>query len=150
MPMIVKGCAHPHLRSWVNGVYEERGENHGFPMYKSIAEDKPSFIYYWDERNGPQFQGWWIGPEVGCADYFAYNATVVRFPPHVGWYVGPVIDETMEISVLPTPPPLPVTARIRSCRTDGTQRSRTKKKIVYDDSHPLAIKRKRDNANRTC
>jgi hypothetical protein len=150
MIAVVKGCAHRDVCNHINGCYKEAGENHGIPMYKSTTAPTPAFLYYWDQRDGLQFQGWWIGPEVGSASYWAYNATVDWFPPHIGWSVGNVIEETMEISRLPTPPPPtdPIIMRIQSVRTDGTGRIRTKKKIMYDNSHPLAIKRKQDHAAR--
>lgn len=54
-------------------------------------------IYYWDERDGPNFHGWWFGPkafwsllartfQVGGDQVWAYNANKLSpVPPASGW-----------------------------------------------------------------
>ena len=31
-------------------------------------------IYFWDERDGANFCGWWFGPKVGGDQVWAYNS----------------------------------------------------------------------------
>ena len=30
------------------------------------------WLYYWDDRDGPTWQGWWLAPEVGCDSFMAF------------------------------------------------------------------------------
>mmetsp|Transcript_80530 Transcript_80530/g.193155 ORF Transcript_80530/g.193155 Transcript_80530/m.193155 type:complete len:839 (-) Transcript_80530:110-2626(-) len=57
-------------------------------------------LYYWDERDGPNFAGWWFGPKVGGDQVWAYhNSRAAQTPPLRGWkvpYDGPV-DESFVI-----------------------------------------------------
>eukprot|EP00434_Breviolum_minutum_P025280 symbB.v1.2.022334.t3/scaffold1974.1/size94090/10 len=53
-------------------------------------------LYYWDERDGPNFAGWWFGPKVGGDQVWAYHSSrTAMTPPLHGWkvpYDGPVDD----------------------------------------------------------
>ena len=31
------------------------------------------FLYYWDDRDGAQWQGWWVAPEVGSEQFCAFS-----------------------------------------------------------------------------
>jgi len=58
-------------------------------------------VYYWDDRDGPNFCGWWFGPKVGGDQVWAYNSERAMTPPTTGWrvpYDGPV-DSTFVVSV---------------------------------------------------
>ena len=44
--------------------------------------------YYWDERDGPGFCGWWFGPKVGGDQVWAYHTDKNSpIPPQGGWKV---------------------------------------------------------------
>ncbi|CAK0871626.1 unnamed protein product, partial [Prorocentrum cordatum] len=52
------------------GDYADKGTNHGRRYYQKnqkIAghEDVKVFLYYWDERDGADFSGWWFGDALG-------------------------------------------------------------------------------------
>merc|ERR1719379_2426248 len=55
-------------------------------------------IYFWDDRDGPSFGGWWFGPKIGGDQVWAYHPDKTsQTPPKSGWkvpYDGPV-DATM-------------------------------------------------------
>eukprot|EP00966_Prymnesium_polylepis_P075088 1741687-Prymnesium_polylepis.1 len=38
------------------------------------------FLYYWDERDGDHYQGWWIGSAVGSNHYMAYASGDAESP----------------------------------------------------------------------
>ena len=44
-------------------------------------------IYFWDERDGANFCGWWFGPKVGGDQVWAYNSERSATPPSSGWRV---------------------------------------------------------------
>jgi len=45
-------------------------------------------IYFWDERDGPNFSGWWFGPKVGGDQVWAYNGDKASNSPPLGnWKV---------------------------------------------------------------
>merc|ERR1719305_361241 len=52
------------------GEYREAGTNHDRKFFqKVIDKNAPDivevFMYYWDERDGPSFSGWWLGNKIG-------------------------------------------------------------------------------------
>merc|ERR1711862_814009 len=64
-------------------------------------------IYFWDQRDGPSFSGWWFGPKIGGDQVWAYHAAQAATPPKSGWkvpYDGPV-DPTFIISKSSGQPP---------------------------------------------
>ncbi|CAE8589189.1 unnamed protein product [Polarella glacialis] len=78
-------------------------EHHGRPVYRKISADgKMVAIYYWDERDGADCDGWWIGAEVGGDIVFAFNINQASLtPPVSGWRFplrGPV-DESLRINL---------------------------------------------------
>ena len=67
-------------------------ENHGRPVYKKneVVANNPTLdvlIYFWDERDGANFCGWWFGPKVGGDQVWAYNSERSATPPATGWRV---------------------------------------------------------------
>merc|ERR1719247_235021 len=104
--LIVTGCTHATVGGIVRGSFQLAGENHGKPAYKKDGQVNGLDVmtYYWDERDGPSFCGWWFGPKVGGDQVWAYhpdkNSTM---PPQSGWkvpYDGPV-DTTFQIQYKP-------------------------------------------------
>lgn len=75
-------------------------DNHSKPVYKkdSKVNDLDVMLYYYDERDGPSFSGWWFGPKVGGDQVWAYHPDKSSpTPPLSGWkvpYDGPV-DTTL-------------------------------------------------------
>jgi len=86
----------------VRGTYTWVGENHGKPAYKKDTQVNglDVMVYFWDDRDGPNFGGWWFGPKVGGDQVWAYHpGKQVQTPPTGGWkvpYDGPV-DTTFVI-----------------------------------------------------
>ena len=92
----VTGCRNPTVANIVNGVYNAVDTNHGKPVYKKEASPTNVLIYFWDERDGATFGGWWLGPKVGGDQVWAYSMNKTSsLPPANGWKVpwdGPVDD----------------------------------------------------------
>merc|ERR1712048_465560 len=87
------------------GNYAVVAENHGKRAYKRDTQvnDLDVMLYYWDERDGPSFCGWWFGPKVGGDQVWAYHPDrSLTCPPTSGWkvpYDGPV-DPTFLIEAV--------------------------------------------------
>lgn len=98
----VAGCSHATVGGIVRGNFTANGQNHGRPTYRKDQQVNglDVMLYYWDERDGPNFCGWWFGPKVGGDQVWAYhNSRSAMTPPTRGWkvpYDGPV-DETFSI-----------------------------------------------------
>jgi len=68
-------------------MFECCGANHGRPAYKNVeGRSFTAFIYYWDDRAGPEFQGWWMGPKLGGEDVWVRQPSRSELPPESGWY----------------------------------------------------------------
>eukprot|EP00913_Durusdinium_trenchii_P031989 g29962.t1 len=81
----------------VRGNFTANGQNHGRPTYRKDQQVNglDVMLYYWDERDGPNFAGW-FGPKVGGDQVWAYHPSrSAMTPPLRGWkvpYDGPVDD----------------------------------------------------------
>eukprot|EP00747_Dinoflagellata_sp_TGD_P197729 gnl/TRDRNA2_/TRDRNA2_69467_c0_seq1.p1 gnl/TRDRNA2_/TRDRNA2_69467_c0~~gnl/TRDRNA2_/TRDRNA2_69467_c0_seq1.p1 ORF type:complete len:938 (-),score=322.79 gnl/TRDRNA2_/TRDRNA2_69467_c0_seq1:66-2777(-) len=99
----VTGCKNVTVGNIIKGSYSVTGSNHGKPVYKKDAGGSAVvLIYFWDERDGAAFSGWWFGPKVGGDQVWAYNGSGAgaAAPPVAGWQVpwdGPV-DDTVKVS----------------------------------------------------
>merc|ERR1712048_529075 len=85
------------------GNYAVVAENHGKRAYKRDTQVNglDVMVYYWDERDGPSFCGWWFGPKVGGDQVWAYHADKsAQTPPRGGWKVpyDGAVDQTMQLS----------------------------------------------------
>ncbi|CAK0797577.1 unnamed protein product, partial [Prorocentrum cordatum] len=74
------------------GDYAEKGTNHGRKYYKKVQkiaghEDVNVFLYYWDERDGADFSGWWFGDALGGSQVWGRAASSAPTPPRAGWKV---------------------------------------------------------------
>ena len=74
------------------GEYNEEGTNHGRKFYKKSQkipghEDISVYLYFWDERDGPAFSGWWFGNQVGGAQVWSRNRLTSLQPPKQGWTI---------------------------------------------------------------
>lgn len=103
--LVVTGCTHATVGGIVRGTFQLIGENHGKPTYKKDGQVNGLDVmtYFWDERDGPAFSGWWFGPKVGGDQVWAYHSDKGMMPPQQGWkvpYDGPV-DPTFVIQAKP-------------------------------------------------
>jgi len=86
------------IRTLVGQYMELDKPNHGRKTYRKMEriaghEDTDVCLYYWDERDGADFCGWWFGSQVGGAQVWSRNASKAMVPPRSGWTVpwdGPV------------------------------------------------------------
>eukprot|EP00747_Dinoflagellata_sp_TGD_P119452 gnl/TRDRNA2_/TRDRNA2_173013_c4_seq1.p1 gnl/TRDRNA2_/TRDRNA2_173013_c4~~gnl/TRDRNA2_/TRDRNA2_173013_c4_seq1.p1 ORF type:complete len:1141 (-),score=427.86 gnl/TRDRNA2_/TRDRNA2_173013_c4_seq1:209-3562(-) len=94
--LVVSGCTHATVAPIVRGTYTLSAENHGKPAYKKDQQVNglDVMIYYWDDRDGPNFCGWWFGPKIGGDQVWAYHTNRnAMTPPPNGYkvpYDGPV------------------------------------------------------------
>lgn len=74
----------------VEGEYFYVSENHGKAVWqrKGQVDGLNVLIYFWDDRDGPNFSGWWFGPRVGGDQVWAHHPDPVsRLPPERGWRI---------------------------------------------------------------
>lgn len=93
--IIVTGCKHETVGDIVRGEFNLHSDNHGKPVYKKNGQVNglDVMLYFWDDRDGPDFCGWWFGPKVGGDQVWAYHSEKAPTPPLSGWkvpYDGPV------------------------------------------------------------
>mmetsp|Transcript_19764 Transcript_19764/g.42853 ORF Transcript_19764/g.42853 Transcript_19764/m.42853 type:complete len:832 (-) Transcript_19764:92-2587(-) len=99
--LTVSGCVNPTMAQIVNGDFVLFSQNHGKPVYKKKAQWSGSdvMLYFWDDRDGPVFCGWWFGPAVGGDQVWAFHPDKAASPPSTGWKVpcnGPV-DQGLQV-----------------------------------------------------
>eukprot|EP00930_Biecheleria_cincta_P082352 TRINITY_DN72104_c0_g1_i1.p1 TRINITY_DN72104_c0_g1~~TRINITY_DN72104_c0_g1_i1.p1 ORF type:complete len:2124 (-),score=625.86 TRINITY_DN72104_c0_g1_i1:161-6175(-) len=84
----------------LTGEFQRKGDNHGRPFYQKVppkagVPPPEVFIYYWDERDGESFSGWWFGKAVGGNEVWSHSADSAKLPPLGGWkipFTGDVRD----------------------------------------------------------
>jgi len=92
----VTGCTHQTVGDIVRGSFTLHSDNHTKPVYKKNVQvnNLDVMLYFWDERDGPNFCGWWFGPKVGGDQVWAYHPDkAATTPPNTGWrvpYDGPI------------------------------------------------------------
>jgi hypothetical protein len=145
------GGQHETIGPILEGRYELTGKHHGKVMYSKTDPKKVSVaLYFWDDRDGNAFSGWWFSPYVGSTMVWAYAPSDGDTPPEDGWQLpfNSTVDYNFFVlalpSLTPAPPPPPASYTHKSLRADG--RTRTKKKPVLDSEHPLVKKRKQEAA----
>lgn len=110
--LVVSGCQNETVASIVHGEFALVTENHGRPVYRKDRKfnDLDVMLYYWDERDGPNFCGWWFGPKVGGDQVWAYQPDRSQLnPPPSGWKVPYDGDVDQTFAVTPkggTQPPV--------------------------------------------
>mmetsp|Transcript_75535 Transcript_75535/g.208395 ORF Transcript_75535/g.208395 Transcript_75535/m.208395 type:complete len:1076 (+) Transcript_75535:238-3465(+) len=105
--LIVSGCQHATIGEIVRGLFALQGENHERPTFKKNVQvnDLDVMLYFWDERDGTAFCGWWFGPKIGGDQVWAFHPSRDKVPPANGWRVpfnGPS-DPTMVVKASTTP-----------------------------------------------
>mmetsp|Transcript_22477 Transcript_22477/g.40102 ORF Transcript_22477/g.40102 Transcript_22477/m.40102 type:complete len:2032 (-) Transcript_22477:157-6252(-) len=74
------------------GEYKESGSNHGRKFFKKggvvgVGEAVDVFLYYWDSRDGPAFEGWWFGNKLGGTQVWSHCTSAGLTPPSTGWKI---------------------------------------------------------------
>eukprot|EP00928_Gymnodinium_smaydae_P017927 TRINITY_DN16838_c0_g3_i1.p1 TRINITY_DN16838_c0_g3~~TRINITY_DN16838_c0_g3_i1.p1 ORF type:complete len:2020 (-),score=638.02 TRINITY_DN16838_c0_g3_i1:82-6141(-) len=75
------------------GDYQEHSANHNRKVYvkKSTDSGHPDavdvYMYYWDNRDGPAFEGWWFGNQIGGTQVWSHNPSSSTSPPPSGWRI---------------------------------------------------------------
>jgi len=74
------------------GDFIEKGVNHERKYFQKMppGPGQPSpevFLYYWDSRDGPSYEGWWFGKSVGGNEVWSHNQTSSENPPAKGWKI---------------------------------------------------------------
>lgn len=83
--LVVDGCGEDELAPVLNGYYMLTASNHKKPVYRKQSDRMTVMIYFWDDRDGPDVNGWWFGPEVGGDEVLAYCEDPSIVPPSSGW-----------------------------------------------------------------
>ena len=101
----VKGCKDPSVKDIVNGIYHLHTKNHGNPAYRKavVGSESPSYIYFWDKRGGREFNGWWIGGEIGGDTVWAFCSWPIWSPPSEGWKVPHDAKSVSQTQAVPHP-----------------------------------------------
>lgn len=81
----------PVVRTLV-GEYVELSANHGRKVYEKIQANRgPAavdiLLYYWDDRDGATYEGWWFGDKVGGSQVWCHCRGGSLSPPEQGWRV---------------------------------------------------------------
>jgi len=71
------------------GEYVEKGANHGRKVYQKIPDKEKAgqtdfvdvLLYYWDSRDGPNFEGWWFGNRLGGTQVWSHCKDSGLLPP---------------------------------------------------------------------
>ncbi len=64
--------------------------NHQKPTYKKVRgpdDQWEVFIYFWDQRDGADFSGWWFGSSAGGSQVWSRNGKSAPTPPRKGWAI---------------------------------------------------------------
>mmetsp|Transcript_35599 Transcript_35599/g.94158 ORF Transcript_35599/g.94158 Transcript_35599/m.94158 type:complete len:1976 (+) Transcript_35599:140-6067(+) len=73
------------------GEFVEAGRNHERKFFKKVPTGAPEavdvFLYYWDSRDGPAFEGWWFGNKLGGTQVWSHCTGSSLTPPKSGWKI---------------------------------------------------------------
>ena len=89
----------------LSGVYLAMEENHGRPFFRkdcgTHADGLPQvFLYYWDNRDGSEYMGWWFGERVGGVNVWSRSSCDSALPPCSSWRYPWDSESTNEFIVL--------------------------------------------------
>lgn len=97
----------------LQGLYKYEGE---FLDKEFFLKDDPGGdrskqvkVYYWDDRQGAEFEGWWFGRETDRTATYAFNPSkddaFKAMPPPTGWQLpmGAAEDETFKVLMVQPP-----------------------------------------------
>lgn len=82
----------------ISGTYLQNGTScGGRKTYEKEGQQDPKvIIYYWDDRDGPEFRGWWFGNTLAGAQVWSRCDHDSEKPPFRGWKIpwdGPVEED---------------------------------------------------------
>lgn len=81
---------HPAARVII-GDYVEHSRHLDHPVFSrrhSVGEAQTDvLVYYWNDADGAEHQGWWFGPHIGSVSVWAYCPGVAALPPESGWHI---------------------------------------------------------------
>ena len=71
----------------VDGVYERTGVHHGKDMWSKKDDGEQEFVMlFWDDRDGPDWNGWWLVAAANKDMVYARHANAATAtPPTFGW-----------------------------------------------------------------
>eukprot|EP00933_Yihiella_yeosuensis_P033048 TRINITY_DN26757_c0_g1_i1.p1 TRINITY_DN26757_c0_g1~~TRINITY_DN26757_c0_g1_i1.p1 ORF type:complete len:946 (+),score=231.26 TRINITY_DN26757_c0_g1_i1:190-2838(+) len=103
--MAITGCEDAVVGPIIRGAYTLQSENHDRPVYRKDekvgVKGLDVVLYFWDDRESPDFSGWWFGPQVGGDEVWAFHPDkAAKNPPSEGWqcpFDGPV-DATIKLA----------------------------------------------------
>jgi len=112
------------------GEYVEMGTNHGKKFFKRKKgaegiEEVTVFLYFWDNRDGADFGGWWFGDKVGGAQVWSRCEKADMLPPASGWRIpwdGPVQNAlVVESQMQQAKPAVAVPAKVEAKEETKTE-----------------------------
>jgi len=124
------------------GDYADRGANHGKRFYQKLQkipghEEIKVFLYYWDNRDGADFSGWWFGDQVGGTQVWARCSANTPTPPKVGWKV-PWDSPTAKPGLLSVDP-YKAAAATTPATTTPTGSPASTPRAATDGASPMAL-----------
>jgi len=73
------------------GEFHEKGVNHGRKFFQKKCKPTDTegsvFLYFWDNRDGVDFSGWWFGDQVGGTQVWSRCEQATAMPPKTGWRI---------------------------------------------------------------
>lgn len=111
----------------IRGSYTLEEKNHDRPVFRKDekvgAKALDVMLYFWEDKESPDFSGWWFGPHIGGDEVWAFHPDIsAKTPPTSGWqcpFDGP-IDSSIEI----------VPKLVKGAQTPGRQPGTARKEIV--------------------
>jgi len=103
------------------GDYVEISTNHGKKVYEKKDSTDPVCLYYWDQRDGWDFAGWWFGESVGSEEVYGRSQAHSSTPPLRGWRVpfdGPAkSDVSLVLRGFEEEAEMPLSDRVQKVKT---------------------------------
>lgn len=133
------------------GEYAEKGMNHGRKVYQKRSEGSESvevLMYYWDNRDGPAFEGWWFGNKLGGTQVWSHCKDSGLLPPKAGWTIpwdGPVrqslvvVNKELQLKAEAEEKLLKLSAEVAKVETESVEALASAKEAVGDGTCPEAF-----------
>lgn len=123
----INGCKDDVVGPIIRGSYTLEEKNHDRPVFRKDetvgSKALDVMLYFWEDKESPDFSGWWFGPQIGGDEVWAFHPdTSAKTPPTSGWqcpFDGPV-DSSIEI----------VPKLVKGAQTPGRQPGTARKEIV--------------------
>merc|ERR1712080_741111 len=80
----VRGASNEH-NGTICGLYGRSVLHHGKPTFS--REGHHGIVYYWDDRDGYKWHGWWIGLSIGSKPWAYHSDVDAGLPPQKGWHL---------------------------------------------------------------